>query len=267
MNELIDVFLENYFTEEFKDEVYRSFNLFDKYEYLDAYSEFVNIITDYNQSSTDDLKDKFVIELQTRLDYVLNEHTIKLVETTTIEEKNEILSALLLIQNLEDYSGIINTLESLESNEEQLAIILSDLCLLSDVKIMELVESFDSTILSKLKQFIYSKETDNQDIDEETQKTKLNITNNLKLFFELSGTNNLAYLLISSSIIVGELFETYLSYIEDDIVSKSDEQTAINILSMIYLSSNGYNAPLLTFRKYSYRLLPAKKVQCAFGGS
>ena len=39
------------------------------------------------------------------------------------------------------------------------------------------------------------------------------------------------------------------------LVGDDDQQTALNILSVIYMSLEGYNSPLLVFRKYSYRLL------------
>lgn len=251
MDELISTYVENTFTEELKHEIYRSFSLFDYFEHQNALSGLIDILNDASYMDSNALKDKFVLELHSQLDYVLQQHNIRVTPEATLEEKNEIISALALIQNLEDYSGIITLLESFESDDLQLATILSDLCMLDYTRILSLIEYFDPHILQLLKDFIYSKENEAAGED----KQPLAVVANAKLFFTQYGKENIGGNLIDNDVNMGSKFETYLPFVDEDLVVESDEQTAMNILSLLYLSIDGYNAPLLVYRKYSYQLL------------
>lgn len=251
MDDLLQVFVETYYTDEYQTEVYRSFHLFDFYEYADGFSPLIDIAMSTGSVSSDESTDKFTLKLNEGLDYILEQHSIKLVEEATIFEKNELLYALAYIQNLEDYSAIIAILESLESDEEQLAIILSDLCQLEQIKIMSIVENFNPNILKDLKLFIYGKEKEAIQVSDLDTK----IVNNFKLFTQIAGQDTLGYQLVETGIVVGVKFETYLPYVSDLIKQGSPKQIAASILSIIYLSQDGFNNPLLLFRKHSFTLL------------
>lgn len=252
MDELIEVFLDNFFTEEFKDEVLRSFSLFEAFEYQTAYSSFIDLINEQSYASSDNLKDRFVKELQQKLDYILTQHMVALNPAATVYEKNEVLTALFRIQHLEDYTGVIRTLEGNESDEYQLAIILSELCALDETRLMTLIESCRREMLVKLKEFIYAKEK-NQPIVEEVDK---DLIRHLKLFFATLGRVHTAADLVESGVLTGAPFETYLPFVENVlIVQNNPAQTALNILSIIYLSENGYKNPIEVYRQYSFQLL------------
>lgn len=252
MDKLIIDFITAYFTYDLQVEIYRSFRLLNDYEYNDAFAGFVDIINNESYVSAEDMKDQFIIELNSKLNFILKEHTIELTNEATIFDKNEILVAFLLIQDLEDYTGIISLLESFESKEEKLSLILSDLTMLDQAKVLELVVSFSDTMLDTLKQFIYEIENNKP---EKANGSKFITINNLKQLFSCLGKDNLGYLLAKSGVIVGERFETYLPYTDKDLVANTDEQTALNILSLIYMSSDGINNPLLLYRKYSFQIL------------
>lgn len=249
MDELLEIFVENYFTEELKSEIQRSFNLFDFYNYVQAYTGFVDIINDQSQQDNDTMRDRFILEVHKKLDFLLEQHTIIMNSEADIFEKNEVLLALAHIQRLEDYTGIIRLLESLEPDEVQFSEIISELSQLVPEKILLIVESFSPTLLKNLKQFIYSKE------NEEVEEPNIPLIENMKFFVKRYGENNVGAQMFGFNTILGEKFSTYLPYIEKELVGDDDQQTALNILSVIYMSLEGYNSPLLVFRKYSYRLL------------
>lgn len=252
MDELISAFLDNYLTDEFREEVLRSFDLFDFYEYHQAYSGFIDLLTDQSNMSSDDLKDRFIIELNSKLDYILEQHTIILIDTATTHQRNEILTSLAHIQKLEDYTGIIRLLESFTDDHETLAIILSDSTLLSSEDIMSIVKEFNPSMLQTLKTYIYQKE-------EETtvsEELNLNLIDNFKIFCKYTGNNTLGAEFLKNSVLIGDRFSTYLPYAQDSLVVSTDiEVTSLNILSLILLSIDGYNSPLLVYRKYSYQIL------------
>lgn len=252
MDELIGAFLESYLTDEFREEVERSFALFDFFEYNQAYSSFVDLLNDQSNISSDEMKDRFVNELNDKLDYMLLQHTIKLVDTATTYERNEILTSLAHIQKLEDYTGIIRILESMIDDYETLAIILSDSTLLGKEDILLLIESFDPSMLRTLKQYIYQKEEEAAVSDE----VSLNLVDNFKIFCLYAGNKHIGANVLQNGVLIGDRFGTYLPYVQEYLVTPNDvEATALNILSLILLSIDGYNSTLLVYRKYSYQLL------------
>lgn len=252
MDEIIEYFVENYFTEEARDEIYVSFELFGNFDYKLAFEGFIDILTYTDDISSDDIKDKFVIELHDKLDYIFTEHLIVLNDDASITQKNELLKALYLIQHLEDTTPIIRMLESLESDEEKIATILSDLCELEKVDVMLLIESFESNLLDKLKYFVYNKE---QSEYTEVVDVRDNITN-LKVFFQEYGTANIGYALVSSEVMLGEDLSTYLQYVKDDVATADVKETAVNILSLLYMSKGGSNDTISLFREHSADILP-----------
>jgi hypothetical protein len=251
MDELIETFLESFFIEDFIVEVHRSFDLFDFFEYSQAYIGFTDIATDHQNTHNEELKDRFVIELHKKLDYVLQQHEVVLNDQATIYHKNEVLTALAHLQKLEDYTGIIRCLESMMADEEQFATIIADTSKLEMEDVLTILQSVSSISLETLKEYIYKKEQE----AEQAEELPLDLLSNFKSFHELNGTNTLGAKMVENGMLVGNRFSTYLSYIESDVVTTDIKQTALNILSCIYLSIDGYNSPLLVYRKYSFRLL------------
>lgn len=251
MDELIQVYLESTFTEEFQEEIERSFSLFDAFEYHQAIPPFIDILLNQSNLNTADMQDQFTQQLHEALNYILQQHTIRLSPDATIYQKNEIIRGLAHIQRLEDYTPVIRTLETLESDEYQLATVLSMVSALDTGTLMHLIDFFNPRLLKQLKEYIYNKE----DALPEEERSDKKLVGHVRFFNHVFGDQNLGSQLIRSQIRIGEMFETYIEYIRDVFVAPSDEQTAINLLSVIYLSGDGYNSPLLVYRKYSHQLL------------
>lgn len=250
MDGLIDNFIQTY-TDDFQVEIHRAFSIFESFEHNNAYQGFNDILMNESNLTTDMMHDQFTQELHEQLNFVLKQHSIQLVESATIYEKNEICTALFSFQNLEDYTGIIRTLESFDPDEAQLSWILGDLCALNESQILSLLETFNPRMLKTMKMFIYKKE-ESQGVPV-TLNEKL--MKNLRLFSQVFGAETLGAQLVRSQILVGERFETYLDYIQDVVVGKDPADTAMNLLSVIFISSDGFNSPLTVFRKSSYQIL------------
>jgi hypothetical protein len=248
MDEIIETFLMYYYTPEASNEITRSFRLFDKFEYKDIEIDFINIVSQQSIKSSDELVDSFNVNLHEKLNYMLNEHTIMTVSSATITEKNEILTALYLIQDLENYTSTICVLESLEEDEVILSTILAELCILEPHDILGLIESFNPVILKTLKKLIYSNETiTNTPVNQD----HINVLN---AFFSLYGKDNLGGLMITNGIRVGDNYSNYVEFAET-IIGSNNNQTAINLLSVIYMSEEGYLNPVLTYREHAMAIL------------
>lgn len=249
MDNLIVAYIANYFTEDMQYELYKSFNIIEAYEYNDPYSMLINILT--VELEDDDKKTIFLGRITFMLNEILENHTIVLTDEATFSETNTIADTLYNIQHLEDYSAIIELLESLETSDIILATILADHCGLSATKIMSIIDSYDDEVLVKLKAFIYAKEeSDIEPMDVTAIRSKA------ILFFDKYGKDNAGYALIEGNVDLGLPFETYITMIGDSSITNSTiDQLAINLLSVILLSKEGSNDPLMTFRNHSELLV------------
>lgn len=258
MNDLFEVFLDAHTTPELKEEIARSFSLFDYFEYNSAYSTLNDIIFNASNENASEAYDQFVLKVNESLDYILLEHTITTTAETTLFQKNEIVTALANIQKLEDYTAIIRTLESFESPEVQLSIILEDLTELDQAQLLTAVESFNPSVLNKLKQFIYEREY--TEIQQVPQKFRDMIKAFVELFekpenIQAGVYQYLGSIFLTNNIVLNMPFEKYLPFLEGNLNVTNEPETANHILSVILLSEDGQASPLDVYRQYSLELL------------
>lgn len=252
MDILVSEYVNQTFTEEYKQDILTSFDLFEKFNYLDYEESLIDVINNQSYVTGSDLKDSFVLELNKKLDYVINQHEIYLTDEATVEDKIEIMSALYCFQNLEDYTGVIRMLESFESDYEILSVIISDICMLTSTRMMAILDRFSPSLLINMKLYITNLEATKENNDERADNK---ILINLKKYFKFLEQSCLAEYFIRDGIRIEQRFYSYISYCENNIVSSYDEITAKNFLSIILMSSDGYNNPLMVYRKYGYRIL------------
>lgn len=247
MLDLIEEFIKNYFTEELQYEIKRTFTIFEQFEYKEYEFKF-DCLHDNDLDSNTKIN-MFMNDLNNCVDFIINEHKIILNKDISLHIKNELMTCLYNLMFLDDYVPILRVLESLENNEEKLYTIISDNSNLDIVTLYEIIESFDPTILDILKQYADVKDTvDNHVVSEE-------VKNYVRNFFECFGTNNLGYQLVYAGVLIDVSFEEYLPFIEESIIGSSDEETALNIYSVLILSTNGRLDPVKIYRDHSLDLL------------
>lgn len=257
MDELLDVFLDAYASVELKEEIARSFSLFDFFEYKQVNSILTDVVINGDQRS-DATYDLFLQKLNECLDFVLQAHTLVLNSEATIYQKNEILTALGNLQRLEDYTSIIRTLESFEPNDQQLSLILSEQCQLDQGQILTLIDSYNPSVLLKLKDYIYAFESEM--IEHVPDGFDKMIKGFIQVFekpedIQNNNFNYLGSIFYSNGIILNMEFEQYLPFLEDNFNPTQEEETSLHLLSVLLLSSDGQASPLETYRKYSFQLL------------
>lgn len=250
MDEILKDYIESTFNFEMKLEIYKSFNLFFDYSLENFEEDFIEITMLESKTAKEDNQDRFIILLNEKIDFIVRAHQLKLSEEATLEQKNELLRALFRLQSLEDYTGVISILETTESNLEKFAIIIADISNLDEATVHELVISDDFTLLASLKSYIYLKEdSEYQEVNESEE-----VVEQAKHFFKFFDGDYVGRRL-AKSVLLGQRFESYLPFIEDSIVVPDNDETAINILSIIYISSDTFNDPLNSYRKHSLRIL------------
>lgn len=245
MDELVKAFIETYFTDEMKLAIYDSFDTFSKFGLGDVDSNLIDIISDEGYESTENMQDAFLAEINAKLDFILNEHTIKLRSEATIDDRLQILTGLHLVQDLENYTSIITLLESLEDDHYILASILEELTNVDKGHILSVIEFFNPEILIKLKEYIYTKESP------ETSQCNMTVYETIKQFFKFNNQESLGTILIKARAELGLEFSSYFPLIKEDIISLDNKQTALNFLSVLMISKDGQISPIELYREYS----------------
>lgn len=226
------------------DEILRGFELLEAFglEYYD--SEFIPIVTNTDKYDPDDMRLAFNSQLIKSLNIVLNEHNVYLKSEINLYIRNEILSSIYLLQHLNDYSPILQILESYLENDDKLIAILSHTCILSDIVISDSVETFEPSFLKGLYDFIMANHPDQ---DDQSQIDNIHVKN-LKLFKTfLHEQTCLGLELISSGSPIGLEPDYYFKHLD---INKPIVQLALDVLSCI-LVSQAYQFPTMAYRKHA----------------
>lgn len=258
-DDLLDFQLEEYIAETFPieaiEDIKKAFELLYAFEVPEVEGDFLNLITSDSYISQTDIQDQFTVVLSSKLDYVVSQHKIKLNDGLPLATKVNILSVLLLVMYLEDYSYILTVLESEETDLEKLCKIISEYSTLSEVVVMESVESIDPSFMKKLKDFAYSKE-ETAIIDEDESDKE--VITNVKLLKELTGIESIGYQLLKGNAKPNLTLENYLALIGEDIpeeLTKNIETIAHNVLSLLLLTRSNLNGILMLYRKNFHLLI------------
>lgn len=266
MDELIDVFIKTYLTQELADLIYESYDLFEKYGYEDVDHDLVSILSREDFISSDEMQDIFIIEFNRKLDFVINQNGVTLINETCIADKNEILKSLYTLQHLEDYSSLYNIVNTNEDDEFKIASVIAENCSLDSSHVMSLISVIEHSLVDRLKEYIISKLNKDQ-----KENCDNDVINTIKTFFLYLSSKNqtcLGTALVQSRAQLGVEFKFYFPLVSEDIIALDDDQTALNMLSIIMLSSDGQTLVLQTFRSYIGQLLDSithiQKVESLF---
>lgn len=257
-DELLDFQLNDYinstFTPELEEDISVAFQLLYTFESPDPETDFLNIITSESYLDSNDIQDQFILILHSKLDYLLSQHKLALADTSSLYIKTQILAACYALMYLDDYTHILITLESELSDLEKLSAILSEHSVLSEIDVLTSVTNVDSTFLSTLATYAYSK-ADEAITTEEELSTE--IIENTKLLKQLVNFETLGYLLLKDRVTTNLSLENYINFIggPETIPNPSLDVYATHIFSILLLTKNNLNGILLTYRKYSHLLV------------
>lgn len=259
MIDILDFQLQDYiaetFTPELSEEIMKAFELLYGFELDDPEIDFLNIISLDNNRTQADIQDLFIIELNTKLDYLLKEHGIIIDKDTRLYIKVEILSVLFMLMYLEDYTYIINIVETNNSSIEKVSSIVSEYSILTPEDVLVSIVDIDDIFISKLIEFIYSREDTATIIQDEANKETIE---NIKLLRELVNIDFIAYELLKSNVKPNLTIEQYLSIIGDDKIFdtiKDLNRLTTEVFGLLLISRNSLNTLLLSYRKNSHILL------------
>jgi hypothetical protein len=243
--------LENY-NQEQADELLRSFELFVGFGLQYADSDILQIISRSQLNELDDIRDEVTQTIATKLHAIITEHRLSIDESTSLHDLNEIASGLLLIQHLSDYGSILQLLESDASDEDKFADVMASLTTLTALNVMDLVKEMDPSFIKNLTAFVSEK-------DKAINGHKFlpidgRLLTRLRQFHEFIDQHSCMGIdLVKSGIPVGRPIEEYLPYLRFDIKTEDNiAQMALDLLSILMISSDGNALPLVAYKKISH---------------
>lgn len=254
MDELVYNFIKTYLPIEVQELIEESYILFEKFDYKDVDDSLINIISSEDFTDPGELQDVFILEFNSKIDYVISQNGLTLKSDTSLHDKVEVMRSLYQLQHLENYNILYNLISSQDNDDEtKLCSVLAENCSLDTTSILYILSNIDHDLINKLRQYIEMK------LDKEINEVcSDSIIENIKCFYKFLHAKNRTCLgtqLISSRVELGLEFSYYFPHVEDHILSMDDEQTALNFLSVIMISKDGQNKVTEIYREYIGKLL------------
>lgn len=253
MDPLIDAYITDTYPSELASDIYRAFALFDNFDMQDYISDFVDIVVMMSYDSAEGLQDTFIAKLNEKVDFIFTNHLVRVNAETTLHDRVELMGALYDVQTLEDYGAIAITMESDDPCIEKFASVFSDLCALEETDIIAMMEHVDPIMMDRLKVFVMAQPTAVEQLPNVEGNAKL--LAGLKSFKAfLNGKECLGLQLVDNGALINQPFKNYLPYIEGLLENKASKQLAIDVLSLLYISCDGHQAPFKVFHEWSHQL-------------
>ena len=250
-------YIEESYSYEKACELKASLFVFEAFNYQNIYTDLADIFYDIESDDITLTQLKVLACITSALRYILNQHKVDVQEETTISVMNDMVSVLFRIQYLEDPTPVLKILEGMASNEEKLSKILSIYSTLDEVVFLENIRVVEDAALKSMAAYLYQLEDRIASLAEpelEKEKQRRQITELIKDFFKVHGVNNLAHQIASNHILEGFELHDYIPYVQHAIKSNTVDQTALNVLSLLYYASDTFTTPVQSFREHSEEL-------------
>lgn len=243
MDDLVNNFLESFFTEELKTQLYKALGIFTVFGLTNIHQELPNIILQEGEEHREVIIDKVINLITGGLDNLLFLQRITLSEDASLSFKNEFLEAIFAFNAREDYTPYQLIVEDWTTkNEEKLALIIADILNKESCYILEHLEwVYDGTI-SKLTEYIAMK-VSIEEKAEDIPQLRL-IRKNLKVYEASFGTPASVQGLLDVNMTMGGPFQIYLDLFHDAIIDLTDlEATTFNLIWLALISKEGMDNP------------------------
>lgn len=233
-------------------EMYRSFELLDMFGNTYYDQEFIDFIFRTDLDSIE-RQDKFKSLLKLNIVKILNEHLIKVNPDISLQDANEILSGIFIIQHLEDYSYFQYRLSSMSNNAEVLSDILSSVSAYPSQKYITLLESVSDDFMKTLREMV------EQRVGEELYNPDMAHEKMVKNLFSFTNkTPTIAGGLLSEGIGLNCTLQQLVALLPcslSDVLSeqsiKNPVQTALDIVAFIMMGKDTYQTPIVAFKKHT----------------
>lgn len=253
MDQLISLYISSKFGEELGNEIRLSFELLAEFNYPNLFTPYEDIVAREGYVDSSSLADEFLLKIHEDLKFVLSLHFIKVVDDISLSLLNTLAEAFITLQHLEDYTHILLTLETMDTDEEKLMEILNEYTGIDIATLLEAIDKFDSKLLLLLKNVALVKEGHQLELeDEKIVKAKAEIIENIKVFGTHISNDAVGVQLVTIGCPLLEPLETYFNMVHESVNTHNQTTLAIDFLSLVLISDRFKDNPRTVFKENSH---------------
>ncbi len=251
MNEIINTYIQNTFNPELEFEVRKTLSIFENFLLEGVDDDLSNLLMCIEDADRDQVQDNFIAILNKKIDFIFLSHSLRFSEKTPLHIKNDILNAIFILQDLNDYTLAVDTISSSTDTNFAIANVIALYCTVGVGNILNYLQSVDSSLLDKIENLYI--EQRNSEIDPNTATIRENIEkiyDYVRAFDDMIKVECLGSMMVGKGYKAGYPIKQYLSLVRDDIVIitadgvdkgvSARDSIANNIISLVLLSENGY---------------------------
>ena len=250
----LEYFIDTYFIEENKKIVLESFDILEDLE-VDYNDTFISIMMTESEVDNVQLVDSFKLTLENMITDALKQHGIVVSEEADLDFKNKIMHAIINLPFYDGKEDINAVLDSPEEPNYKFADMVDHVCDLPLMTIYTKIESVNPDIFKRISE-LFNKSLIKIDEDELNKQELSNKIiaklKNIKTFTKYDKA--LGYTLVNNSMILGSDFSQYTTYADKHFEYLNVDEIAIEVFVLLTMSNEGFEKPLITFRKYSQNL-------------
>jgi hypothetical protein len=250
----LEYFIDTYIVEDSKKDILESFDILDDLE-IEYNDTFISILLTEGDVENAQLVDNFKNTLEKMIADALKLHGIVLTEEASLEFKNKIMHAIINISFYEGKDDLAAILDSSEETNYKFAELIEEVTELNLMDVFNKIETINPDIFKRLSEIFNRKliHINEDELEKEAFKNKI-ITKlkNIKILTKYDKA--LGFTLVNSNIVLGSDFGQYATYADKHFEYLNNDEIAIEVLILLTMSNEGFDKPLITFRKYSQDL-------------
>ena len=253
MDDLINAYISTSYNTDMQETLYAAIKILDQVEYIEHLDRLNELIMSEQIMHDIDINLGAIAIVQESINAVLKMHTISCNSDTSLSTRIDILNALLEVQSLLDYRGLLDYLRSDACDDDKLIEIIQTTTTLSEIQICDAISEYDSKIITHLIELLEKREENNDlaDTPEEIQ-LQSRLIQRLHVFSEtLNDFTMLGNALVESGFMIGKPIISYMPFVKEYWSQFPTDTIAKHIVSLILISQEGLDNPLMVFRKHS----------------
>lgn len=223
--------------------------VFESYSLPDYEDQFDEALMTSDSLALGDTPDLIVKQTHECLDFILDEHGIRLIDFTPLNIKNEILRAIQAIVNFEDRAAILGVVDLDLLAEEKFAELLTVLTGFEAENYLPYLEYVTPLLFNRIKELV--EEPYVADVSEAEQAEVYERRNRLARWIQfIQATPHEALDLVRNDLVLGLPYKTYLDLIGRRFEQFTVMEAVLNLMTLALCSKDYYALPTQGAKEY-----------------
>lgn len=257
MYELTDWLVSQRLSPEFHHECLKASEILEQFGRGDALLEMELFITSQEGMGEEALLETILARINHALRATIQDFGIMVNEAITLAQCNELLEALVYLEESEAKETILDFCQSDLSNEEKLAECLSIASAVSAESYLTYFDQVDDSLIQRIIEKSHPEATDDLTEDIQALVLQRERISKVKQALKVIDDRHLkAVTAIQSGAKLGLSFKTYLDLLLGDIAEEQAAFLAPNLYLLALISAEGLNDPIKTIQQYLEEIEP-----------